>query len=132
MAETDFLQMITKHIDGYLDTKSKSMEVGKTQLSIYMSVKTEAGLTNLLYQNNEKYICTVSIRDVVGPMINVIAGGSIRDTIVEGFKRFAGENQMVCDDLKLLLYYNNKLELIYQGYYQNKPIEVDLVNFFKK
>lgn len=131
MSQENFVETITEYIDAFLTKQAGELAVEKKQLSVFMSVKQQT-LTNKLILDGAKWIGWASIKDVVGAILAMVAGAQIERKIIEGFHQYAKETQRVCEMLKLGLYYNSQGKLVYQVYYENNPIQVDLTEFFKK
>ncbi len=126
------IEKITEYVDDFLAARARSMNVAKKQLSIFMCVRGRTLLNSMYCQREEgrKFEAFVTIREVVGPIAGIFSG-KIESSIINGFQSYAQENKLIAEHLKLGLYYNNEGTLCYQAYYENKAVNVDLIEYFK-
>lgn len=131
--KNSFIVQITSYVDAYLTAAAKARSCQKEKLCIYMYLSLsndKPQLLNLLYLDNKEFINFITIKQVVTGLAAMFSG-TIERKIIEGFENYAKESQLIAMQLKLRLFYKEG-NLIYQVFYQDKPITVDLEKFFVK
>ncbi len=130
---TSSVDQITEYVDAYLTKAAVARHCEKQRLCIWMYLtlnKEKPNLLNLLYEDNRVFINYITIKQVVTGFASMFSG-MIERSIVDGFLKYAAETKFNAMHLKLRIYYKEG-KLVYQVHYQDKPIAVDIENFFKK
>ncbi len=131
--ETDkkdsIVDQIEEFVDSFLGRRAATLGIEKVRLSVYLRIVQLKGDTlEILLFRDKEFIGYVQMTEVLTGLLKIFAG-PVESKIRTGFRRFAEAKEYEATKLLLELSHHQD-KLIYKVYYDQKPIEVNLEEFF--
>ncbi len=129
-SKTSLVEQIILYVDAYLANQAANFKTLKSTLSVIM-VLVDGKVEKNLFKDG-KFESKIALVHVLGPVINMMMGRKTENAITNGFTTYAEQNNLNKDLLALKLFYDETGKLSYQVLYEDKPVNVDLIEFFNK